>query len=199
MPRSPLFFPWRSRACTWIIAAPASWQRAAASPISAGCLGMTAPSRSCCMPPLIATVMMTLLPASTPRLTVPSDAGRLAPATQKAVLFREDEQQAHHRARGRRRQVRKGASVANIRQITDWRAPTKIGESYDKLLAAIGTHEFGATVRDSVLSLTAGARRVYLFEATSRESSTLQYSFCEPRSEEHTSELQSQSHISYAV
>jgi len=76
--------------------------------------------------------------------------------------------------------VRKGASVANIRQITDWRAPTKIGVSYDKLLAAIGTHEFGATVRDSVLSLTAGARRVYLFEATSRESSTLQYSFCEP-------------------
>jgi len=70
--------------------------------------------------------------------------------------------------------------VANIRQITDWRAPTKIGVSYDKLLAAIGTQEFGATVRDSVLSMTAGARRVYLFEATSRESSTLQYSFCEP-------------------
>ena len=70
--------------------------------------------------------------------------------------------------------------MANIRQITDWRAPTKIGLSYDKLLAAIGTPEFGATVRDSVLSMTAGARRVYLFEATSRESSTLQYSFCEP-------------------
>ena len=70
--------------------------------------------------------------------------------------------------------------MANIRQITDWRAPTKIGVSYDKLLAAIGTQEFGATVRDSVLSMTAGARRVYLFEATSRESSTLQYSFCEP-------------------
>ena len=70
--------------------------------------------------------------------------------------------------------------MANIRQITDWRAPTRIGVSYDKLLAAIGTQEFGATVRDSVLSMTAGARRVYLFEATSRESSTLQYSFCEP-------------------
>jgi DNA-binding CsgD family transcriptional regulator len=70
--------------------------------------------------------------------------------------------------------------VANIQQIDDWRAPTKIGTSYEKLLAAIGTQEFGATVRDSVLSMTTGARRVYLFEATSRESTTLQYSFCEP-------------------
>jgi DNA-binding CsgD family transcriptional regulator len=70
--------------------------------------------------------------------------------------------------------------VTSIRQIYDWRAPTKIGVSYDKLLAAIGTQEFGATVRNSVLSMTAGARRVYLFEATSRDHSTLQYSFCEP-------------------
>jgi DNA-binding CsgD family transcriptional regulator len=69
--------------------------------------------------------------------------------------------------------------VANIRQINDWRAPTKIGAAYEKLLAAIGTREFGTTVRDSVLAMTTGARRVYLFEATSRESSTLQYSFCE--------------------
>jgi DNA-binding CsgD family transcriptional regulator len=70
--------------------------------------------------------------------------------------------------------------VATIQQIDEWRAPTKIGASYEKLLAAIGTQEFGATVRDQVLSMTAGARRVYLFEATSRESTTLQYSFCEP-------------------
>jgi DNA-binding CsgD family transcriptional regulator len=48
------------------------------------------------------------------------------------------------------------------------------------LLAAIGTDDFGSTVRESVLSVTAGARRVYLFEATSRERSTLQYAFCEP-------------------
>ncbi|HEX7238432.1 MAG TPA: helix-turn-helix transcriptional regulator [Gammaproteobacteria bacterium] len=68
----------------------------------------------------------------------------------------------------------------NIRQIKDWRAPTKIGAVYEKLLAAIGTSQFGPTVRDSVLELTTGARRVYLFEATSRESTTLQYSFCEP-------------------
>ena len=73
-----------------------------------------------------------------------------------------------------------GGSVTNIRQIKDWRAPTTIGANYEKLLAAIGTPQFGPTVRDSVLALTTGARRVYLFEATSRESSTLQYSFCEP-------------------
>src|SRR5690606_8439812 len=73
-----------------------------------------------------------------------------------------------------------GGDVATIQQIDEWRAPTKIGASYEKLLAAIGTQEFGATVRDQVLSMTAGARRVYLFEATSRESTTLQYSFCEP-------------------
>src|SRR6478609_96180 len=46
------------------MAAPASQHRAAASPISAGCFGITAPSRSCCMPPLRATLMMTLFPSS---------------------------------------------------------------------------------------------------------------------------------------
>ena len=70
--------------------------------------------------------------------------------------------------------------MTNIWQIKDWRAPTRIGVLYEKLLVAIGTQDFGATVRDSVLSMTAGARRVYLFEATSRGSTTLQYSFCEP-------------------
>jgi DNA-binding CsgD family transcriptional regulator len=70
--------------------------------------------------------------------------------------------------------------VTNIWQIKDWSAPTRIGVLYEKLLATIGTQDFGATVRDSVLSMTAGARRVYLFEATSRDSTTLQYSFCEP-------------------
>src|SRR6478609_6246808 len=55
MALSPLFLPSGPRAWTWTIAAPASQQRAAASPISSGCLGITAPSRSCCMPPLRAT------------------------------------------------------------------------------------------------------------------------------------------------
>jgi DNA-binding CsgD family transcriptional regulator len=70
--------------------------------------------------------------------------------------------------------------MSDIRQIKDWRAPTKLGAVYEKLLNAIGTEAFGATVRDSVLSVTAGARRIYLFEAKSCEDSTLQYSFCEP-------------------
>lgn len=73
-----------------------------------------------------------------------------------------------------------GGHLSNIRQIKDWRAPTTMGALYEKLLAAIGTEEFGSTVRDSVLSVTAGARRLYLFEATGREHSTLQYFFCEP-------------------
>ena len=70
--------------------------------------------------------------------------------------------------------------MSDIRQIKDWRVPTKLAAVYEKLLTAIGTDAFGATVRDSVLSVTAGARRIYLFEAKSCEDSTLQYSFCEP-------------------
>jgi DNA-binding CsgD family transcriptional regulator len=70
--------------------------------------------------------------------------------------------------------------VSDIRQIKDWRAATSTAPVYEKLLAAIGTERFGATVRDSVMALTAGARRIYLFEATSRANSSLQYFFGEP-------------------
>jgi DNA-binding CsgD family transcriptional regulator len=70
--------------------------------------------------------------------------------------------------------------LADIRLISDWRASTKLGGRYEKLLAAIGTDDFGPLVRDSIRSVTAGVRRVYLFEATHRERSTLQYSDCEP-------------------
>jgi len=45
----------------------------------------------------------------------------------------------------------------------------------------MGTEGFGATVRDAVLSLTAGARRIYLFEASGREDTSLQYYCGEPR------------------
>ena len=55
-----------------------------------------------------------------------------------------------------------------------------IAGAYEKLLAGIGTEEFGSTVRDTMSSVTAGIRRVYLFEATGREASTLQYYSCEP-------------------
>jgi len=70
--------------------------------------------------------------------------------------------------------------VSDIRQITDWRAPTSMGGVYERLLVAIGTESFGTTVRESVLALTRGARRIYLFEATDREHSSLQYFFGEP-------------------
>jgi DNA-binding CsgD family transcriptional regulator len=70
--------------------------------------------------------------------------------------------------------------VSDIRAIIGSRMPPSIGAAYEQLLGALGTDRLGPTVRDAVLSLTAGARRVYLFEATSRETSTLQYSFCEP-------------------
>jgi DNA-binding CsgD family transcriptional regulator len=70
--------------------------------------------------------------------------------------------------------------VSDIRQITSWHGSTATGAVYEKLLSAIGTDDFGATVRNSVMTLTAGARRIYLFEATGREESALQYYFGEP-------------------
>jgi DNA-binding CsgD family transcriptional regulator len=70
--------------------------------------------------------------------------------------------------------------VSDIRQITDWRAPTTLGTVYERLLGAIGTDAFGPTVRDSVMSVTAGARRIYLFEATGRDDTWLQYFHGEP-------------------
>ena len=42
------------------------------------------------------------------------------------------------------------------------------------------TEEFGSTVRDSVLSITSGARRIYLFEAKDRLDTSLRYFFGEP-------------------
>jgi DNA-binding CsgD family transcriptional regulator len=70
--------------------------------------------------------------------------------------------------------------MSDIRQIRDWHAPVALGKIYEQLLGAIGTEEFGSTVRDAVLSMTAGARRLYLFEATGRDNHTLQYYSCEP-------------------
>ena len=55
-----------------------------------------------------------------------------------------------------------------------------MGGLYERLLSTIGTEEFGSTARDSVMSVTAGARRIYLFEATGRLDTTLQYFFGEP-------------------
>lgn len=71
--------------------------------------------------------------------------------------------------------------MTNIKPITDWSASPALGLTYERLLAAIGTDAFGATVRDSVFSLTAGARRIYLFEAIDRDTTSLHYFFCESK------------------
>lgn len=70
--------------------------------------------------------------------------------------------------------------MADIRQITDWHVSTANSALYEKMLASIGTDEFGTTVRDSVVSVTGGARRIYLFEATGRDHTSLQYYSGEP-------------------
>jgi DNA-binding CsgD family transcriptional regulator len=74
--------------------------------------------------------------------------------------------------------------MTEISHITHWRAPTALGAVYEKLLASVDTDAFGPTVLDSVMQLTAGVRRLYLFESTSREPNQLQYHFCEPQVEE---------------
>lgn len=70
--------------------------------------------------------------------------------------------------------------MADIWQVTDWRLPRTIGPAYERLIAAIGSEEFGATVRGCVDSVTSGVRRIYLFE-TSGDSDALAYYHCEPR------------------
>jgi DNA-binding CsgD family transcriptional regulator len=55
-----------------------------------------------------------------------------------------------------------------------------MGPLYERLLGASGSEEFGSTVREAVLAATAGARRIYLFEASDRERSHLQYYYGEP-------------------
>lgn len=70
--------------------------------------------------------------------------------------------------------------MTEVQQIKQWSTLASCGPIYEKLLSAIGTEEFGSTVRDSVLSVTAGARRIYLYETTGRIESSLQYYFCEP-------------------
>jgi DNA-binding CsgD family transcriptional regulator len=70
--------------------------------------------------------------------------------------------------------------MAEIRQISNWRMSAANGAIYERLLGTLGSEEWGTTVRDSVMSVGGGVRRIYLFEATSREQSSLQYYFGEP-------------------
>lgn len=70
-----------------------------------------------------------------------------------------------------------------IRKIEEWRASAGLGTIYERLLETVGTAQFGSAVHDAVMKVTGGVRRIYLFEATSREDSSLQYMFCEPQLE----------------
>ena len=74
----------------------------------------------------------------------------------------------------------RGGILREITQIRRWEASTTTAAVHERLLGAIGTAGFGTIVHDSVMSLTAGARRIYLFEATGREHSSLQYFAGEP-------------------
>ena len=56
--------------------------------------------------------------------------------------------------------------MADIWQVTNARLSPAIDRSYERLLASLGNGDFGATVRGCVDALTAGATRIYLFEAT---------------------------------
>ena len=70
--------------------------------------------------------------------------------------------------------------MADVQPINDWRMPATATTAYERLLVALGTEDFGATVRDCIQQQTAGARRVFLFEASDRAHSTLQYCSVEP-------------------
>jgi DNA-binding CsgD family transcriptional regulator len=65
--------------------------------------------------------------------------------------------------------------MSYIQKVKSWQMTASLGPVYERLLAAIGSEEFGSTVREAVLATTSGARRIYLFEASGRENSHLQY------------------------
>lgn len=71
--------------------------------------------------------------------------------------------------------------MSYIRKIEEWRAPVSMGPIYERLLETAGTEHFGTAIHDAVMAVTGGARRIYLFEATGRQNSDLQYFFGEPR------------------
>ena len=70
--------------------------------------------------------------------------------------------------------------MAELNQIKYVRPTVAMGSVYEKLLDAMDSEKFGSTVLDSLNEITAGVRRLYLFEATSKVENQLQYYFCEP-------------------
>ncbi len=73
----------------------------------------------------------------------------------------------------------RGNTMPHVTPVQHWPANAATGTSYETLLRTLGTPRFGPAVRDAVLSLAPDVRRIYLFEATSRDSSALRYFFGE--------------------
>ena len=71
--------------------------------------------------------------------------------------------------------------MAEIWKITHTHIGPAIDPLYERLLGSLGNRGFGGAVRDCVEALTAGARRIYLFEATSPDEDALRYYHCEPQ------------------
>ena len=71
--------------------------------------------------------------------------------------------------------------MAEIRKITHTRLNPAIDPLYERLLGSLGSGGLGGTVRDCVETLTAGVRRIYLFQATSPDEDALSYFHCEPQ------------------
>jgi len=67
-----------------------------------------------------------------------------------------------------------------IRKIEDWHAPASIGAAYARLLHAAGGKGLGPALHDALTAAIAGVRRIYLFETTEHQASTLVYFRCEP-------------------
>lgn len=68
-----------------------------------------------------------------------------------------------------------------IRRVIDWRLTPAMGRVYERLLGGLGGEDFGAAVREGIDAVTAGTRRIYLFEAAARGGDLLRYHHCEPR------------------
>lgn len=70
--------------------------------------------------------------------------------------------------------------MAEIWQVTHPAMNAAIDPLYERLLGTLGSGGFGSAVRSCVDSLTAGVRRIYLFEATGPDEDALHYYHCEP-------------------
>lgn len=70
--------------------------------------------------------------------------------------------------------------MSEIRHIATERDGSRLDAAYEGLLAAAGTTGFGARVREAVEAVSAGARRTYLYEATSIRETDLRFCDCEP-------------------